>query len=129
MSWGGSMKCIIVNQTGGTITNVTFSHQWNGAAQAPLFSPTDPFENGDSVEFGITVGEGGADLWSVKFNDAQGKCWFRDGKQCDVEESDYDSGKPVYAMLKPGTIGFSIDLPVSESCKDNHYDSCDDAEK
>ena len=127
MSWGGNMQCIIVNQTGGAITNVVFSHEWNGAAQAPLFNQNTPFADGDSVDFQITVGDGGSDLWSVKFVDAAGKCWYRDGKQCDVSESDFDSGKPVYAMIKPGDVGFSIDLPVSDSCKDNHYDSCDDA--
>jgi hypothetical protein len=125
MSWGGTMKCYIVNQTGGTITKVSFAHQWNGAAQAPLFSPTDPFENGEQVELDITVGPGSADDWSVQFNDAQGKCWYRNNKQCDVSQSDFESGKPVYAILKPGNVGFSIDLPVSQSCKDNYYDSCD----
>ena len=129
MSWGGTMQCIVVNQTGGPITKVTFSHEWNGSAQAPLFNQSTPFENGASVDFPITVGEGGSDLWSVQFLDVAGNCWYRNGKQCDIEESDYDSGKPVYAMIKPGNVGFSIDLPVSTSCKDNDYDSCNDAAK
>lgn len=124
MSWSGTMNCNIVNATGGTITNVTFSHEWNGIANAPLFNQNQGFANGDSVSFTINVGEGGSDLWSVQFTDAQGKCWYRKGKQCDVSEEDFESGKPVTAQLNPGTVGFSIELPVSSSCPDNYYDEC-----
>ena len=124
MSWGGTMTCNIVNKTGGTITGVTFSHQWNGAAQAPIFNPNDPFTDGMVVPFTIQVGEGGSDEWSLQFTDAAGNCWYRNGKQCDVEEEDFQSGKPVTAVLGPGTVGFSIKTPVSDPCLDNYYDSC-----
>ena len=129
MSWSGSMNCNIINSTGGTITKVTFSHQWNGAAQAPLFNQNEGFADGDSVEFTIDVGEGGADLWSVQFTDAEGNCWYRNGKQCDVSEDDFKSGKPVKAVLKAGKVGFSIETPKSDPCPDNFYDSCNDGAK
>ena len=126
MSWSGTMKCEIVNATGGSITKVTFSHEWNGSANAPLFNQNQPFANGEKVSFTINVGEGGADLWSVQFTDAEGNCWYRQSKQCDVSEDDFNSGKAVRAVLKAGNVGFSIELPVSTSCLDNYYDSCND---
>ena len=126
MSWGGTMKCDIINSTGGTITKVTFSHQWNSGATAPLFNPDQGFADGDTVSFDITVGEGGADLWSVQFTDAEGNCWYRTRKQCDVSEDDFNSGKPVKAVLKAGKVGFSIETPVSDPCPDNYYDSCNE---
>jgi hypothetical protein len=129
MSWSGTMHCNITNSTGGTITKVAFSHEWNGAAQAPLFNQNQGFADGDSAEFTIDVGEGGADLWSVQFTDAGGNCWYRSGKQCDISEDDFNSGKPVKAVLKAGTVGFSIELPKSSSCPDNYYDSCNDGAK
>lgn len=129
MSWSGTMNCNIINSTGGTITNVTFSHEWNDSANAPIFNPNQGFANGDSVELTINVGEGGSDLWSVQFTDASGNCWYRKGKQCDVSEDDYNSGNPVNAVLNAGTVGFSIELPVSTSCPDNYYDSCNDGAK
>ncbi|HEV3485265.1 MAG TPA: hypothetical protein VG106_07650 [Vicinamibacterales bacterium] len=123
MSWGGQMTCNIINNTGGAITNVTFSHEWNGGAQEPIFG-TDPFPDGGTAPFTIQVGDGGSDLWSVQFTDADGNCWYRKDKQCDVSEDDFTSGNPVNAVLKAGKVGFSIELPVSTSCPDNYYDSC-----
>ena len=124
MSWGGTMTCNIVNQTGGTITKVTFSHQWNGGVDEPIFNPNDPFTDGMTVPMTIHVGEGSADLWTVQFTDAEGNCWYRTEKQCDVEQEDFQSGNPVTAILKDGKTGFSIKTPVSDPCLDNYYDSC-----
>lgn len=128
MSWSGTMTCVIINNTGGTITKITFSHEWNGIADAPLFNDQG-FADGDQVPFSISVGHGGADLWSVQFTDADGNCWYRRHKQCDISQEDFDSGKPVNAVLKQGKVGFSIETPVSDPCNDNYYDSCNGEEK
>ena len=73
--------------------------------------------------FDIDVGSGGSDLWSVRFDDGT-NCYNRSNKQCNVDESDYQSRKPVVIDLGPGGQGFSVLLPVSSSCKDNRYDRC-----
>ncbi|HEX3109275.1 MAG TPA: hypothetical protein VHU41_09285 [Thermoanaerobaculia bacterium] len=124
MSWGGTMTCNIENKTGGTITGVSFAHQWNGGVDQPIFNPNDPFTNNMVVPMTIHVGEGSSDDWTVRFTDADGNCWYRNEKQCDIEQEDLQSGKAVHAVLGPGKVGFSIKLPVSSSCLDNYYDSC-----
>jgi hypothetical protein len=124
MSWSGTMTCNIINSTGGAITKVTFSHQWNDGVDEPIFDPSQPFADGATVPFTIHVGYGGSDLWTMQFTDAQGNCWYRKEKQCDIEQEDLDSGNPVNAVLKAGKVGFSIKPPVSEPCLDNYYDSC-----
>lgn len=122
MSWGGTMTCNIINNTGGTITNLTFQHQWDGGVDQPLPNG-QPIPNGESLPLTIHVGEGSADLWTVRFTDAQGNCWFRNEEQCDVEEEDFDSGNPVNALLNAGNVGFTIKTPVSKPDSFG-YDSC-----
>lgn len=129
MSWAGTMICNITNSTGGSITKLTFSHQWNESVDEPIVNPNQPIADGDSFPLTIHVGEGGTDLWSVQFTDSQGNCWYRNQKQCDIEQEDFDSGNPVKALLGPGNLGFSIMMPVSSSCTDNYYDSCNDGTK
>ena len=124
MSWSGTMTCTVTNQTGGTITNLTVAHQWEGFTDSPNPNPTPSVENGASFSFTINVGSGGSDEWSLRFIDAQGNCWFRNEKQCDVEEEDFQSGAPVNLNLLSGSIGFSVEMPVSSSCTDNSYDQC-----
>ncbi|MFP5248136.1 MAG: hypothetical protein ACLGH0_15695 [Thermoanaerobaculia bacterium] len=124
MSWSGTMTCNLINKTGGTITDVTFTHQWNEGVDEPLLN--QPIADGDVIPVPIHVGEGGTDLWSVRFTDADGNCWYWNEKQCNVEKEDFDSGKPVDVVLKPGKVGFSVETPVSEPCPDNYYDSCNE---
>ena len=122
MSWGGTMTCNIVNNTGGPITNLVFQHEWNGGVDMPI--PGDqPVAPNAQIPVTIHVGDGGSDLWTVKFTDAAGNCWYYDEKQCDVKEEDFDSGKPVLFVLNPGDSGFVVQTPVSDSCT-NSYDSC-----
>lgn len=123
MSWSGTMNCIITNQTGGAITGLSASHQWEGNTDAATDVPPT-LANGASISFSVNVGSGGSDEWSVRFTDAQGNCWYREGKQCDVEEDDLNSGLPVNINLLNSSQGFSIELPSSSSCTDNSYDSC-----
>lgn len=124
MSWSGTMTCTVTNQTGGTITGLIVHHQWEQYNDHPNPNPTPSLANDDSVSFQINVGSGGSDDWSITFTDAQGNCWYRNQKQCNVEEEDQQSGQPVAVNLLPGTQGFSIEMPVSSSCTDNGYDSC-----
>lgn len=115
------MTCNVTNQTGGTITNGSAYHQWQGNVNGGSFGT---LENNASYSFTINVGSGGHDLWTVKFTDANGNCYYRDNKQCDVESSDLDSGGPVNVNLLSGPQGFSIEMPSSSSCNDNYYDKC-----
>lgn len=124
MSWNGEMTCVVTNQTGGTITNVSLIHQWKSFQDTPNPNPTPSLKDNASISFTINVGSGGSDEWSVTFTDAQGACWYRNGKQCDVEENDYQSGAPVSVNLLNSAQGFSIEMPASSSCPDNFYDSC-----
>lgn len=123
MSWSGTMKCIVTNQTGGPITGLSASHEWEGVTNSPTEVPPS-LADGESISFSINVGSGGSDEWTVRFTDAQGNCWYRNGKQCDVEEDDLNSGLPVNVNLLNSSQGFSIELPSSSSCTDNSYDSC-----
>jgi len=123
-TWGGTMTANFVNSTGGTISSYSFSHSWNNGTDMPLIPAGSTMADGDVLPLTIHVGEGGADTWTVKFTDANGNCWYRDGKQCDVEQEDFNSGKPVTVQLFAGSVGFSVLTPVSESCTDNYYDSC-----
>ena len=123
-SWGGTMTANFVNSTGGTISNMAFSHSWNDGTDMPIIPAGSTLADGATLPLTIHVGEGGSDTWSVKFTDASGDCWYRDNKQCDVEQEDFASGKPVTVQLLAGNVGFSVLMPVSESCVDNYYDSC-----
>ncbi|HEX8150110.1 MAG TPA: hypothetical protein VF591_23200 [Pyrinomonadaceae bacterium] len=123
MNWYGTMKCVVTNQTGGTIFGLSASHQWKGYTDLATNVPPT-MENGQSVTFIINVGSGGSDEWAVRFNDAQGNCWYRQGKQCNVEEDDLNSKAPVHLNLLSSSQGFSIELPSSSSCPHNHYDAC-----
>jgi hypothetical protein len=120
MGWDGNMTVNVNNQTGGTIYGAICFHQWSGNTSngGPLDLP-----NGGSFSFPINVGSGGSDDWSVAFIDAQGNGWYRNGKQCDVEESDYGSGGSVNINLLGSSTGFSVELPSSSSCTDNYYTS------
>lgn len=117
--WTGEMTCVVTNQTGGPITKATTFHGWNNGSQGPLaFS----LEDGGSVSFDFKTGSGHDDYWSVSFTDAEGNVWYRDDKQCNVDESDYQSGKPVRINLLAPSTGWSVELPVSSGCPDNYYD-------
>lgn len=124
MGLWGQMGCTVTNQTGGTITNVSVLHQWSSYQDSPNPNPTPSLGSNDEIQFQINVGSGGSDDWSVTFTDSSGQCWYRNGKQCDVEDSDYKSGSPVNINLLAGSQGFSIEMPSSSSCTDNSYDKC-----
>ena len=125
MGWTGSITVNVNNQTGGQITNVNVSHTWSGNTQSPGQNLTIAANNQPQVSFTASTGSGSSDEWSVQFNDASNNCWFRNDKQCDIEQEDVTAPNAVINFnLGPGTQGFSIDLPVSSSCSDNDYDSC-----
>jgi hypothetical protein len=117
--WSGVMTCIVTNQTGGPITKATTFHSWNDGSQGPLAFSLDA---GGSVSFDFKTGSGHDDYWSVSFTDAEGSVWSRDDKQCNVDESDWESGNPVQIDLGAPATGWSVVLPVSTGCPDNYYD-------
>jgi hypothetical protein len=121
MSWSGTMQCHVRNSTGAKITDVRVSHDWGEFSQS---EDLDSIHPGDTVAvFVMDVGSGGRDLWSVRFVDSSGNCYYRSKKQCNVEESDLP-GKHVVLDLGPGAQGFSVLLPVSSPCLNNKYDRC-----
>lgn len=117
--WGGTMTCHVANETGGYISNVTATHEWDDRSQQLGRTGMDV---GESAPFEILVGSGGHDLWSIIFMDESGRMCVRHGKQCDVTSGDLSSGGPVYLNLGPYSRGFSVVLPDSSSCIDNSYD-------
>ena len=118
--WGGDIDCYVTNQTGGPITGVRVSHDWDGRTQP--FS-AERLEDGETHDFYVQTGQGGHDHWTVSFTDASGSGWHRKGKQCDITVDDFRSNRPVWITLGPGRRGFSVTMPVSSSCNDNYYDS------
>jgi hypothetical protein len=119
MSWNGTMNVIVTNQTGGTITDATAAHSWQ-ASNTSVGPQT--LGEGQSMSFGINVGSGGSDTWSIGFVLGSTK-YYRTGKQCNVEESDLDSGSPIYINFLPPSQGWSIEMPSSSSCTDNFYNT------
>lgn len=119
MGWDGVMTVNVNNQTNGPIYGAVCFHQWNGNTNSG--GPQD-LPDGGSFSFQINVGSGGSDDWSVAFIDGGGNGWYRNGKQCNVEESDYETG-PININLLPSSTGFSVELPSSSSCTDNYYSS------
>jgi hypothetical protein len=123
MAWPGTMNCVVTNQTGGTITNLSVLHQWEGYMDQPTPDVTPSLAQNESVSFQVHVGPGGSDDWTLSFVDSKGKNYYRNDKQCDVEEEDVQSGNPIYINLLPPAQGFSIEMPSSSSCNDNSYSS------
>jgi hypothetical protein len=122
MSWSGTMWCQVHNGTGVQIDGVKVSHQWAEFTQSKDF---DFIPAGHTVDaFGMNVGSGGSDFWSVRFADNNKNCYYRSNKQCNVEESDYQSRNPVVLDLGPGSQGFSVVLPTTSSCLNNSYNRC-----
>lgn len=119
MSWQGNMQCIVMNNTGGPITNVSVAHTWNATQSVSV----GELAQGDVIltPFSIETGSGGSDLWTISCVDASGENWVRSGKQCDIEEEDFDSGEAVRVTFGPFTDGWSVIMPVSSSCTDNYY--------
>jgi len=119
MSWSGNMKVIVTNQTGGTITEATAAHSWQSSNTS--VGP-QTLAQGQQMSFGISVGSGGSDTWSIGFLIGTTK-YYRTGKQCNVEESDLDTGNPIYINFLPPSQGWSIEMPSSSSCTDNFYNT------
>lgn len=124
MSWSGPMTCQVYNETSGPITQVQVSHEWNGGTQQTQPAILAQLAPNQYTSFQITTGSGSNDNWSVQFFDATGQCYTRQGKQCNLEESDYDSNNPVKIVLRDGDTGFDIIPPVSSACTGNAYDTC-----
>lgn len=122
MSWTGSITVVVNNQTGGAVSNLSVTHMWK-QSQDTLPGQPISLANNASAQFTANTGSGGSDTWSVTFNDASGNCWYRNGKQCNIESGDIGAGQ-INFNLQPGSQGFSIELPESSSCNDNYYNSC-----
>lgn len=123
-SYSGNMTVIVANQSGGTITEVSVTHVWtNGNGVPDTFSKPSMGSN-ENDSFPIRVGSGGDDLWSVRWVDSNGQCWYRNQKQCDVYEEDLRSGNPIHVNLINGDNGFSVEMPESSSCDDNYVNNC-----
>jgi len=120
-AYSGTMKTNVCNQTDGAISGVNINHDWEQYVDK---FPLTSMKIGECGIFNIEVGSGGHDYWSLRFNDQSGKCLYRQQKQCDIYSKDLESGKAVNLNLLPENQGFSIEMPASSSCTDNHYDDC-----
>lgn len=122
MSWNGSMTCQVTNQTTDKIFGVFVRHQWteDNSSSVPPTNPTAVLEPDGKISFTINVGSGGSDLWSLAFINTSGQCYYRENKQCNVEEEDLGN-VPVYINLEPNN--FSIVMPKSSSCNENDYNT------
>ena len=118
MSWSGTMTVNVVNQSNGPLSLVTCVHSFN--SKNTVAGPQN-LAPGASLTFQINVGDGGSDYWGIGFTDAAGNQYYRNGKKCDVEQSDYATHKPIHVNLLPPATGWSIELPASSSCTDNRY--------
>ena len=115
--WGRNMTCYVTNQTG-VLADVYAWHKWDGKRQDGQGTPLSP---GQSFSFGIEVGSGGHDLWSLRYDtsDSPPRSRNRSDKQCDVTHGDLSSGGSVY--INVGWDNFSVVLPDSSSCNENSY--------
>lgn len=121
-AYEGTMTLDVKNSSGQTLTGVAVAHDWtNGGLEKETFAN---LRNGESQSFYIEVGSGGHDQWTVSFIEEDGSCFYRVGKQCDVLSSDLSSGGPVTISLFGGSSGFSVNMPSSDSCKENYVNSC-----
>ena len=112
-------KCVVFNYTGGKIA-VVAQHVWNNYKDPLQFIVLDINQ---SASFTINVGSGGSDYWSVWLMATSGRYLYRDNKQCDVYESDLNSGNPINLNLQNQSTGFSIQMPKSSSCVNNYYNT------
>ncbi len=103
----------VVNLTGGPITRILIVH--NGDS----WLPTDaPLANGAIQEPTSFQSETGVDDdWSVSFQDASGKTWSRNDKQCNYEEE--DAGETMLIIFY--AQNFTLLTPQSSPCLNNAY--------
>jgi hypothetical protein len=118
MSWSGPMNVNVYNRTGGTISELTASHTWKGSTTS--VRPTS-LPDGALTNFAIETGSGGSDEWTVTFVYG-GKRYYRDGKQCNVDEKDRTSGQSIEIKLQSPESGWTIKMPLSSSCVNIDYD-------
>lgn len=123
-SWSGSVQCLIFNATGDAISDLQVSHTLAGSTQSP---PVSALDNGGTLLYTIASegwsydGSNQTDEWSVSF--VIGNTTLqRSGKQCTIEEEDFEANSCVIIALYNALIGFSIITPVSKPCLNNEYE-------
>ncbi|HEU4328171.1 MAG TPA: hypothetical protein VFS21_33855 [Roseiflexaceae bacterium] len=121
--WSGPVQCLIFNATGGPISDVQVAHSIGGTTQSP---PVGSLNNGGTLLYtieseGAGYGSNLSDEWSVSF--VTGSVTLqRSGKQCNIEQEDFQANSCVIVALYNAMNGFSIITPVSKPCLNNQYE-------
>lgn len=118
LSWSEQKKCVVVNFSG-TLTYVKVTHHLGNTTE--VGEKKDGLKPGEFFSFAITTGSWHLDTWDIYVERAVGWRNWRNGKTCDVSHGDADSEVPVYVLLFKKDDGFSIQLPLSDSCSNNYY--------
>jgi hypothetical protein len=118
LDWSGAVECLIVNGTGGPITNLQVVHTIGDTTESP---PVTAQENYGTLLYTISSSSTYIDEWSVSFTISSGVTLEQSGKQCNIEQEDYQATSCVIVMLANASVGFSIITPVSNPCLQNKY--------
>ena len=117
-----STICVIENQTGQSIKLVSVYKLFGSDPDGSFIQ--EFMDMNDTGVLSFTGGSGSGDYWTIQFTGvADGVTYYRNQKRCDVEPDDIQSTTPIYLNFLAPETGFSIELPVSDSCTDNRYDT------
>jgi hypothetical protein len=117
--WSGEMECVVTNESGLTVAVIV---QHFLLTETPDELPLSILANGASANFTIKVGSGANDIWYLFMIMPRAEVITNTRKQCNVEQEDLDSGKPVTISL--GVTNFDILTPVSSTCLNVSYTGC-----
>jgi len=113
--------CIVYNLTGFDARYISVEH-WLFTTGIDDKGDADgnSIDAGQSFKFEITHDtdpDDAAHWWWVDIDFGDGTCWWSwVGDSCDLETRDVNSGRPVYVLLHPKNVGWSLTYPVSGAC-------------
>ncbi|HEU4325170.1 MAG TPA: hypothetical protein VFS21_18660 [Roseiflexaceae bacterium] len=117
-NWSGPMGCLVVNASGGPISDVQIAHMLGDTPQSP---PVGAMANYGTLLYTITSSADNTDKWSVSFVTADNVTVQQSDKECKIEAADYQANSCVIIALYNAYVGFSIITPVSDPCLQNGY--------
>ncbi len=117
-NWSGPVQCLVVNATGGPISDVQIAHMLGDTPQSP---PVGAMAYCGTLLYTITSSADNTDKWSVSFVTADNVTVQQSDKECKIEAADYLANSCVIVALYNAFVGFSIITPVSDPCLQNAY--------
>lgn len=106
---------VVLNNTGGQITNCIVSHVCSGQPTS-TYGPGTLQEGQTSAPIGLSTQTSSKDRWSVSFLNSLGEL-YTGQENCGFESE--DNGGTVTINL--GSEEFDIVMPKSSSCDNNSY--------